>query len=102
MTFLSSTGGCPDPRQPVVATRPLTGRRGNRLRPAVDGTDPTDLIVMLEGNRPIGLIQSYRIGDNPEWLAVLQAVDPNESIPTTDRRGDSGSHPAPTGQRRKL
>ena len=43
--------------------------------PAVDGTDPTDMILVLQDDRPIGLMQSYRISDNPEWLAALPVVD---------------------------
>lgn len=46
--------------------------------PAVDGTDPTDLILVLSDDRPIGLMQSYRIGDNQEWLAALQVVNSHE------------------------
>lgn len=46
--------------------------------PAVDGTDPTDVILVFQDDRPIGLMQSYRIGDHPDWLAALQVVNPHE------------------------
>lgn len=44
--------------------------------PSVDGTDPTVLALVLEEGRAIGLLQSYRIGDNPEWSATLDVIDP--------------------------
>lgn len=42
--------------------------------PAIDGSDPTRYFVVLEGTRPVGLIQSYRIGDHPEWMSALRVV----------------------------
>lgn len=44
--------------------------------PAVDDTHPTDVILVLQNDRPIGLMQSYLIGDHPEWLGSLQVVNP--------------------------
>jgi aminoglycoside 6'-N-acetyltransferase len=43
--------------------------------PGIDGSDPTRFYVVLEGTRAIGLIQSYRIGDHPEWLMALRVVN---------------------------
>ena len=51
----------------------------NDFGPAVDGTDPTDLILVSLDDRPIGFMQSYRIGDIKEWLAALQVVNPQEN-----------------------
>ena len=35
---------------------------------AVDGTDGMAVFLVSEGERPVGIIQSYRIGDDPEYL----------------------------------
>ena len=45
---------------------------------SVDGTDPTELLLVFEEGRPIGLIQSYRIGDNREWRGALRVVGPSD------------------------
>ena len=45
---------------------------------SVDGSDPTKLSLVYEGSRPIGLVQSYRIGDNPDWRDTLGVVDPSD------------------------
>jgi aminoglycoside 6'-N-acetyltransferase len=43
----------------------------DRYGPIIDGTDPTEaLIVMLDGH-PIGLVIRYRIADNGDWLGTL-------------------------------
>jgi aminoglycoside 6'-N-acetyltransferase len=42
-----------------------------RYRPALRGEDPTELFVIEVGGRPVGLIQRYLIGDNPEWAAAF-------------------------------
>ncbi|HJQ90718.1 MAG TPA: GNAT family N-acetyltransferase [Acidimicrobiia bacterium] len=46
--------------------------------PAVDGTDPTEVILALANDQPIGLMQSYRLGDHPTWLTALNVVNPHE------------------------
>lgn len=49
--------------------------------PSVDGTEPTEFFVVLDGDRPIGLAQRYRIGDHPDWLAALAVVgSPADSV----------------------
>lgn len=35
--------------------------------PCVDGDDPTRVFIIEEDQRAIGLIQCYRIADDPEW-----------------------------------
>lgn len=39
--------------------------------PVVDGTDPTDVVVVELDGEPIGIIQRYRIRDEPEWGRAL-------------------------------
>jgi aminoglycoside 6'-N-acetyltransferase len=43
--------------------------------PAIDGSLPTHYFLVLEGGRPIGLIQSYRIGDHPEWMEAVRVAN---------------------------
>ena len=40
--------------------------------PAIDGSDPTELLVAELDGRPIGMIQRYRIGDNPDYRHALE------------------------------
>lgn len=40
----------------------------------VDGLEPTEMLIMLENEQSVGLIQSYRLGDYPQWLAGLEVV----------------------------
>ena len=42
--------------------------------PSVDGDDPTQMFLALSGERPFGLIQRYRIGDEPRYAAELSRV----------------------------
>lgn len=42
--------------------------------PAVDGSDPTEILIVLDGQRPVGLVQSYRIGDHPAWHRALTVI----------------------------
>ncbi len=42
-----------------------------RYGPVVDRTDPTEVFVIDHDHQPVGLIQSYRLSDNPEWQAAL-------------------------------
>ena len=39
--------------------------------PAMDGTDPTEVFVIEEDGRGIGIIQRYRFDDDPEWDRVM-------------------------------
>ncbi len=40
-------------------------------REAIDGADPTRMFVITIDGRPAGLIQSYLIGDHPDYAAAL-------------------------------
>jgi aminoglycoside 6'-N-acetyltransferase len=40
-------------------------------RTAVRGEDPTDMFVIRRDDRPIGVIQSYRVQDYPEYVEEL-------------------------------
>jgi aminoglycoside 6'-N-acetyltransferase len=41
--------------------------------PRILGQDPTDMFVILLDGAEIGLIQSYRIADHPEWATMVAA-----------------------------
>ena len=43
----------------------------SEYRTAIRGEDPTDLYVIELDGRPIGVLQSYRIDDHPEYAAQL-------------------------------
>lgn len=45
-----------------------------RYRPLVEGTDPTEGLVVMLDARPIGFVQRYRLLSDPEWLAVLPSA----------------------------
>lgn len=45
-----------------------------RYGPVVDGRDPTEVFVVERGGQPIGLIQRYRIADNPDWQASISVA----------------------------
>jgi aminoglycoside 6'-N-acetyltransferase len=42
-----------------------------RYGPAVDGDDPTELFVIVAGGRDVGMVQRYRLRDNPEWERAI-------------------------------
>ena len=42
-----------------------------RYGPAIDGSDPTDVLVAMLGGTPVGLVQRYRMADEPDWAAAL-------------------------------
>ncbi len=42
-----------------------------RYGPAVDGTDPTECFIVERAGRPIGFVQRYLLGDNPQWQRSL-------------------------------
>ena len=39
--------------------------------PCVDGTDPTEVLLCVVGDQPIGLVQIYRLEDNPEYAEAV-------------------------------
>lgn len=39
--------------------------------PAIEGDDPTDLYVIVLGERPVGFIQTYLVDDYSEWAALV-------------------------------
>ena len=44
--------------------------------PCVDGADPTEIFIASAEDSAFGLIQRYRIDDNPEWRQELSTVWP--------------------------
>jgi len=40
--------------------------------PAIDGADPTELLIAELDGCPIGMVQRYRLADNPEYLRALE------------------------------
>ena len=43
--------------------------------PAVDGTDPTEVLIASVGDEPVGLVQRYRLSDEPGWATALAPAD---------------------------
>lgn len=39
--------------------------------PCVDGTDPTEVLLCLVDDEPVGLVQIYRLDDNPEYAEAV-------------------------------
>jgi aminoglycoside 6'-N-acetyltransferase len=51
-----------------------------RYGPVVDGLDPTEVFVVEDAGRPIGMIQRYRLSDEPDWeRAVAVAATPKNA-----------------------
>lgn len=44
--------------------------------PALDGSDPTRLWVVLEDDAPVGMVQGYRWDDEPGEIAAMASVWP--------------------------
>jgi aminoglycoside 6'-N-acetyltransferase len=42
--------------------------------PSVDGRDPTQVLLACTGGRPFGLVQRYRLSDEPGYLEELAPV----------------------------
>ena len=48
--------------------------------PILDGSDPTEAFIVVEGNNPVGYVQRYRLADNPDWQrAVAVGTDELEA-----------------------
>ena len=43
--------------------------------PAIEGTKPTDLYLILSDDRPSGFIQTYRVSDYPEYRELVAVED---------------------------
>jgi aminoglycoside 6'-N-acetyltransferase len=43
--------------------------------PCLDGSDPTLLFVVTSGGRGVGMVQTYLLGDNPEYEAAVGVSD---------------------------
>jgi aminoglycoside 6'-N-acetyltransferase len=48
--------------------------------PCIDGDDPTELFVIETDGEPVGFIQRYRIGANPEWAAALSVAGESGAV----------------------
>ena len=44
----------------------------DKYAPRIAGKEPTRGYIIAHADKPIGYIQEYRIGDNPEWARVVQ------------------------------
>lgn len=42
--------------------------------PYLDGRERTELFVVMEGERPVGMMQRYAIADHADWAATLRPV----------------------------
>jgi aminoglycoside 6'-N-acetyltransferase len=42
--------------------------------PCIDGDDRTELFVVEDAGRPVGMIQRYLFADEPEWARVLAPI----------------------------
>jgi aminoglycoside 6'-N-acetyltransferase len=49
--------------------------------PSIDGDDPAEVCVAMLDGTPFGLIQRYRVDDNPEWREELSTVWPVPAVP---------------------
>jgi len=43
--------------------------------PCVDGVDPTLVFIATLAHRPVGMVQSYRLSDNPDYEAAVGVKD---------------------------
>ena len=43
--------------------------------PSVDGRDPTELFVVEVDGEPVGMVQRYRLEDEPSWAAAIGTTD---------------------------
>ncbi len=49
--------------------------------PAVDGRDPTEVLIVEEDVRDVGMVQRYRLDDQPEWQrAVSVGTAPRPAV----------------------
>ena len=61
-----------------------------RYGPCVDGAEPTELFLVVQGGREIGFVQRYLIDDHPDWKRSLEpAAVPHPSIGVDYLIGDA-------------
>ena len=52
-----------------------------RYGPIVDGTDSSEVRIIEREGRPLGLIQRYKLADNPAWQSTLSVTGtPNNAV----------------------
>jgi aminoglycoside 6'-N-acetyltransferase len=51
-----------------------------RYGPAIDGTDPTELLIVEIGRVPVGFAQWYLVDDDPAWRRTLPEVAPSPAV----------------------
>jgi aminoglycoside 6'-N-acetyltransferase len=62
-----------------------------RYGPVVDGVDPTEVVVVELDSMPLGIVQWYRMRDNPEWCRALAEAHVGEDAAGMDYLiGDEG------------
>ncbi len=45
-----------------------------RYGPSIDGDDPGEHFVVVRDGRPVGMIQRYRLADEPRWQEALRVA----------------------------
>jgi aminoglycoside 6'-N-acetyltransferase len=45
-----------------------------RYRPCLDGSDPTELLILEVDGQPAGFFQRYLVADHPEWAQTLRGT----------------------------
>jgi aminoglycoside 6'-N-acetyltransferase len=51
------------------------GQVEDEYGPCVDGTDPTRVFLILDHGRPVGMIQCYRLDDEPDYARAVAVED---------------------------
>jgi aminoglycoside 6'-N-acetyltransferase len=39
---------------------------------ALEGLDPSDHYLIIQDDRPVGMVETYLVADHPEWEAIVQ------------------------------
>lgn len=56
----------------------------SRYGPAIDGSDPTELLIAELDGVPLGMLQRYLLADNPGYLAALEPAGATASGASID------------------
>jgi aminoglycoside 6'-N-acetyltransferase len=56
----------------------------HRYGPAVDGVDPTQLLIVERDGQPVGFVQLYLLDDNPDWKQALAPAGTYDSAAGID------------------